>query len=99
MIRKPINIFLIIAISLCVLAGSTYCQYYTLAAADFISPHLKFENFDQEYLSAANQSELKVYGSTGFLKSFQLLACLFDQALRLLSQGPSLDQKNLVLRC
>lgn len=97
--RKPSQIFLVIVISLSILVFSTYCEYYTLAAADFISHNLKLENFDQEYLSAVNQSELKVYGSGGFLKGFQLLTCLFGQSFHLLSQEPSFDQKNLVLRC
>jgi hypothetical protein len=97
--RKPIQIFLVIAISLSILVSSTYCQYYTLAAADFISVGLKLENFDQEYLSASNQSELKVSGSGGFFNGFLRLTCLFGQSFHLLPQESSLDQKNLVLRC
>ena len=97
--RKPSQIFLVIAILFAIPVSSAYICYYTLAAADFISHNLKLENFDQEYLSAVNQSELKVYGSGGFLKGFQLLTCLFGQSFYLLSQEPSLDQKTLVLRC
>ena len=97
--RKPIQIFLVIAISLSILVSSTYCQYYTLAAADFISLDLKIENFDQDYLDSANQSEFKAYGSDGFFKGFHLLTCLYGQSFQFLSQEPSLDQKNLVLRC
>jgi hypothetical protein len=97
--RKPIQIFLIIAISLFILVSSTYGQYYTLASADFISRDLKLENFDQEYLFATNQSEFKVYGSDGVFKGFHLLACLYGQSFHLFSQILSLDQKNLVLRC
>jgi hypothetical protein len=97
--RKPIQIFLVIAISLSILVSSTYCQYYTLAAADFISLNLKFENFDQEYLLAANQSELKVSRSGGFFNGFQLVTCLFGQSFHLLSQSPSLDRKACILRC
>jgi hypothetical protein len=97
--RKPTQIFLVIAISFAVLLSSAYFCYYSLASADFISHNLKLEAFDQDYLSAANQNELKVYGSGGFLKGFQLPTCLFEQSFHLLSQGPSFDQKNLVLRC
>jgi len=97
--RKPIQIFLVIAISLYILVSSTYGQYYTLAAADFISLNLKLEAFDQDYLSAANQSEFKVSRSGGFFNGSQLVTCLFGQSFHLLSQKPSLDQKNLVLRC
>ena len=97
--RKPIQIFLVIAISLSILVSSTYCQYYILAAADFISLDLKIENFDQDYLDSANQSEFKAYGSDGFFKGFHLLTCPYGQSFQFLSQEPSLDQKNLVLRC
>jgi hypothetical protein len=97
--RKPAKSFLVIAISLYILMSSTYGQYYTLASADIISRNLKFENFDQEYLSAANDSELKDTGSGGLLKDFQWLAFLFGQSFHLLSQVLSLDLKSLVLRC
>jgi hypothetical protein len=97
--RKPIQIFLVIAISLSILVSFAYGQYYTLASADFISLNLKLENFDQDYLSTANQSELKVFGPGGFFNGFQLVTCLFGQSLCFLSQVPSLDQKKLVLRC
>jgi hypothetical protein len=97
--RKHSQIFLVIVIFLSILVFSTYYEYYALAAADFISHNPKLENFDQEYLSTANQSELKAYGSGGFLKGFQLLTSLFGQSFHLFSQGPFLDQKHLVLRC
>jgi len=96
---EPIRIFLVTAISFFILVSFTYSRYYILASADFISLDLKLENFDQEYLSAANQCELKVYGSGDSFKGFQLLTCLFGQSFHLLSQEPSLDQKNLFLRC
>jgi len=96
---KRKTIFLAIAISLSILASFTYGQYYTLASADFLSHDPKLENFDQEYLSATNQSELKVFGSGGFFDGSQLVTCLFGQPFHLLSKVPSLNQKNLVLRC
>jgi len=97
--RKTAQTFLIIAISLYVLVSSTYGQYYALASADFISVRLKLENFDQEYLSANNQSELKDTRSTGFSKSFQLSTYLFEQSFHPFFQVLPLDQKNLFLRC
>jgi hypothetical protein len=97
--RKPIQIFLVIVISLSIFVCSIYRQYYSLASADFISIGLKLENFDQEYLSALNQSELKVSGSGDFLKGFQPVTCVFGHSFHLLSHEPSLDQKTLVLRC
>jgi hypothetical protein len=97
--RKAVQIFLVIAISSSILVSSTYCQYYTLAAADFISLNLKFEVFDHEYLVVANQSELKMSGLGGFFNGFQLATHQFGQCFHPFSQISSLEQKTLVLRC
>jgi hypothetical protein len=97
--RKGIKIILVIAISLAIPVSSAYVFYYTVAAADFLSPNLNFEGFDQEYLLAANQSELKVSPSVGFLNGFQLATYLFGLPSYLSSQISSLDQKTLILRC
>jgi len=97
--RKAILLFLVTVISLSMLVSSTYNQYYTLAAADFVSHDLKLENFDQDYMWASNRSELKASRLAGFSYSFQLLTLLFGQSSRLSSQLPSLNQKNSVLRC
>jgi hypothetical protein len=97
--RKPIQIFLVIAISLSIFGSSTYRQYYTLASADFISTDLKIENFDEDYLFVANQSEFKVFELDAFFKDFHLLKCLNGQSFHLFSQKRSLDQKTSVLRC
>ena len=97
--RKPARILLIIAISLCLFLSSTYGQYYTVASADFISLRLKLENFDQEYLSAADQNELKMSGSIGPSNGSQLATYLIGLPSHLFSQIPSFDQKTLILRC
>jgi len=97
--RKTIKIILVIAISLAIPVCSAYVFYYTVASADFLSPNLNFEAFDQEYLAIANQSELKVSGSSSFFNEFQLATCLFWQSSHFSSQIPSLDQKIIVLRC
>jgi hypothetical protein len=97
--RKAIQIILATAISLAITASSAYVSYYTVASADFLSSNLGFEAFDQEYLSAANQSELKVSPSVGFFNGFQPATDPFGLSLRLSSQTSSLDQKPLVLRC
>ena len=96
---KRIHIFLIITISFSIPVFSTYFHYYTLVEADFLSPNLNFETFDQEILLAAYQSELKVLGLSGFFKGFQLATHLFGQASHFFSQVLSLNQKTLILRC
>ena len=97
--RKPTQIFLVIAISLFIFVSSTYGQYYTLASADFVSRNLKLEAFDQDYLSAVDQSELKVSTSDILFKDFQLVTYLFGLSPHFSSQISSLDQKTSVLRC
>jgi len=97
--RKPTQILLVIAIFLSILVSSTYAQYYALASADFISHNLKLEAFDQDYLSAIDQSESKACRSGALLRDFQLATYLFGLSSHLSSQISSLDQKTLVLRC
>jgi len=97
--RKPAQIFPIIAISLCLLLSSTYGQYYAMASADFISVRLKLENFDQEYLSASYQAELKMSGSGGPFNGSQLATCLSGVPSYLFSQISSFNQKTSILRC
>jgi len=97
--QKGIQLFLVIAISLSVLASSLYSQYYTLAAADFLSPDLNFESYDQEILLAACQSELKSFGSSGVSNGFLFVAQLFVQFFYPPSQVLSLNQETLILRC
>lgn len=97
--RKAIQIILVIAISSAIPVSSAYVSYYTVASADFLSSNLGFEAFDQDYLLAANQSELKVPLSFVFFSGFQLATDLLGLPSNLSSQISSLDQKTLVLRC
>ena len=64
---KKIQIILVIAISFTVPISSAYVCYYTVAAADFLSPNLNFETFDQEFLFAAYENESKVFVLSSFL--------------------------------
>ena len=97
--RKAIRIILVLVISLVIPVSSSYVGYYTVASADFVCPNLGFEAFDQEYLLAANQSELKVPPSVAFFNGFQLATCLFGLPSHLSSPIDLLDQKPFVLRC
>ena len=97
--RKAIQIILVIAISSAIPVSSAYVSYYTVASADFLSSNLGFEAFDQEYLMAANQSELKVSPLVGSLSGFQAATDLLGPPSHLSSPISSLDQKTLVLRC
>jgi hypothetical protein len=97
--RMVVQAFLVIAISFAIPVSSTYCQYYTLASADFLSPNLNFEAFDQEILLAACQSQPKLFGLISFFNGFPVIVLLFGQSPHFFSEVLSLDQKNLVLRC
>jgi len=96
---KSAQILLIITISVYILVTSAYGQYYCLAAADFISHNPKLENFDQEYLSASDQGELKASGSGGLFKGSQLSTYLIELLSHIFSLLSSFDQKTLILRC
>ena len=97
--RKAIQIILVIPISLAILVSSAYTIYYTVAAADFLSPDLNIEAFDQEYLLATYLSELKGSQSGVFFNEFQLTTYLFGLPSYLSSQISALDQKTVILRC
>ena len=97
--RKSIQTILVIAVSLAIPVSSAYVGYYTVASADFLSPNLGFEAFDQEYLSAAHQSELKIFDSSSFFKRLQPAIYPFGLPSHLSSQKSSLDQQTSVLRC
>ena len=99
MSRKTIQVFLVMAISLAIPVSSAYVGYYTVASADFLSSNLGFEAFDQEYLLAANQSELKVSPLIDLFSGFPPGTNLFGVPSHISSQISSLDQKILVLRC
>jgi uncharacterized Fe-S cluster-containing MiaB family protein len=96
---KKNQIILVTAISLALLVTSAYFCYYTVAAADFLSPNLNFETFDQEFLSSADESELKVFLPGSFLNGFQLMTYLFEQSPHFFSKILSLGQETLILRC
>jgi hypothetical protein len=97
--RKPIKIILAMVISLAIPVSSAYTGYYTVAVADFLSPNLNVEAFDQEYLLAANLSQLQGSQSGVFFNEFRLATYLFGLPSYLSSQIPSLDQKTIILRC
>ena len=97
--QKTIQIILVILILLAIPVSSNYVCYYTVASADFLSPNLGFEAFDQDYLLIANQIELKVSPLAGLLSGFHLATHLFGLPSHLSSYIYSLDQRTLVLRC
>ncbi len=97
--RKPLRTILVLTISLAISVSSAYVCYYTVASADIISHNLKLESFDQEYLSASGQNELKEFGPGGFFNG----SFLVNYPIRILFHFfPHLSSSNLkilILRC
>jgi hypothetical protein len=96
---KRTQIVLILAISSVISFSPVYLGYATLAASDFFSFNLNFENVDQDYLLAAHMSELKIFRSSGFFEAFEFPIYPFERSLHFLSRKFSSDQKSLILRC
>jgi hypothetical protein len=97
---KSIQIPLVTAICLFVLALPGYLRSTNLSETKFVSSDLFFENPDQENgLPDSGENALKVFGQTAFFTMFLLGANLSEQSSYLFSQAFSLHQKTLVLRC
>jgi len=96
---KRIQFFLVIAISLFILALPAYLRCTNLSETKFASSDLGFENPGQENGLSDNGNGLKVFGPSAFFTLFLLSTNLFEQSSHLFSQVLSLRQKTPVLRC
>jgi len=96
---KGIRIILAIAILFAIPVSSTYTCYYTVAAADFLSRNPKFETFDQEFLSAAFENELKAFVPGGYLNGSHVITYPHGHASHFFSKIHSLNGETLILRC
>jgi len=96
---KGIEIFLVIAISLFILALPAYLRCTQLSQTKFVSSDLSFENPGQEEGLPDNEKELKVYGPSILLIIFLLSTNLLEQSSYLFSRAFSLRQRIVVLRC
>ncbi len=96
---KGMRIFVIIAISLFILALPAYLRCTRLSQIKFVSSDLGFENPVQEEGMPDPQKELKVYGRMILLIIFLLGANLFELCFHLFSQTVSFHQRIVVLRC
>jgi hypothetical protein len=96
---ERIRFFLVIAISLFILALPAYLRCTNLTETKFASSDLGFENPDQENGLFDTENELKVFGPTSVFTIFLLVTNLFDQSSHLFSQTLSFRQRTFVLRC
>ena len=96
---KRIQIFLVIAISLFILALPAYLRCTELSRTKFVPSDLSFENPDQEEGLPDNEKELKVYGPSILLIMLLWGINLFGQTSHLFPRLFSLGLKPPVLRC
>ena len=96
---KSIQILLVLAISLFILALPAYLRCTKLSQTKFISSDLSFENPDQEEGLPDNEKELKVYGSSAPLIMFHMGTHLFQQSSYLFFKTLPLHQRTVLLRC
>jgi len=88
-----------IAIFFSILISSAYFSHYTEAAAEFLSPSPKLEIFDQEFLSAAREIQLKAFPHGDFLDGLRCFHYFSGFFYHFSSIIPSLDPGTFVLRC
>ena len=96
---KNIQIFLVMAISLFILALPAFLRCTYLSQTKFVSSDLGFENPGQEEGLPDNEKELKVYGPSAFPSILVLNTDLFEQSSYMFPQVLSLHQRIVVLRC
>jgi len=96
---ESIQILLVIAISLFILAIPDYLRRTSLSETKLIHFELSFENPDQKNGPLDNENEWKVFAPTAFSIIFLLGTNLFERFSHLFSQALSLRQKTFVLRC
>ena len=96
---KSIQMFLVIAISLFILALPAYLRCTNLSETKFASSDLSFEKPDQENGPSDYGNELKVFGPTALSITFLPGTNLFEQSSHSFSQALSLHQKTFVPLC
>jgi len=97
---KGIQIFLVIAVSVFILALPAYLRCTQLSQTKSVSSDLGFENPVQEEGVPDNEKELKVHGPSTLLIIFLLGANLFElSSYFVFPQALSFRQRIVVLRC
>jgi len=96
---RGIQIFLVTAISLFILALPAYQRCTQLSQTKFVSSDLSFENPDQEEGLPDNEKELKVYGPSTILIILLCGINFFERSSHLFFQIIPLGQRIVVLRC
>jgi hypothetical protein len=96
---KGIQIFLVIAISLFILAFPAYLRSPQLSQTKFVSSDLSFENTDQEEGLPDNEKELRIYVPNASVIIFLSRTNFFGLSFHSFPQVLSPHQRIVVLRC
>jgi hypothetical protein len=96
---ESMQFFVVIAISLFILAVPAYFRCTSLSEARFVSFDLSFENPDQKDGSLGNENGWKVFAPAAFFMVFLLGTNLFERICHLFLEAFPLLQKAFVLRC
>jgi hypothetical protein len=97
--RKPIQTFLVIAISAFILVFPAYLRSSNLAGVRLFSTDLSFENPDQDDIFPYQHNQSKAFVSSVLTIKLLPGTILFDQISRFWFLVSILDQKALLLRC
>ncbi len=97
--RKPIQIFLVIAISAFILVFPAYLRSSNLAGVRLFSTDLSFESPDQDDISSDQQNLSKAFVSSVLTIKLLPGTNLFYQFFHFCFPSSFLDQKTLILRC
>jgi hypothetical protein len=97
--RNPIQIFLVIAVSVIILVFPAYFCCSNLAGVKLLSTDLSFENPDQDDIFSYQPGQAKAFLSTTFTTKSLPEAILFEQTSHFLLLASFPDHKASILRC
>jgi hypothetical protein len=97
--KKPIQIFLVIAVSVFILVFPAYFCCSNLAGVKLLSTDLSFENPDQDDIFSYQNNQSKAFVSSVLTIKLLPETIRFDQIARFWFLASFLDQKVLSLRC
>ena len=97
--RKPIQFFLVIAVSAFILVSPTYLRSPNSEGVRLLSADLSFENLDQDDIFSCQPGQAKAFLSTNLTAKSLPESILFDRASRLFLLASFPDHKASILRC
>jgi len=97
--RKPIQNYLILAISCFILIFLVYLRFFSFSEMNPFPADLNFESADQDYQFDDHKQESDTFLLAAFPIKFLPGVSLFEQSYYLFSPVASFDQDTFILRC